>query len=175
MEYNCVLIKVDWLAACIALRVVSAVLVVFFRHWCKICTILQPMGNKGRYLKKCPKPWWPIRSEERWTQYTPTTLLSQRKLALTARNKLLHCKVIWAAKKFKNWTSFLIRPRSDLACHQKPNPCCEIVPLCYKLKVSLLARLCHQYLPLHIGILWYSASLIWINSSIKKNRCLSSQ
>jgi hypothetical protein len=29
VEYNCVLTKVDWLAVCIALRVVGAVLVVF--------------------------------------------------------------------------------------------------------------------------------------------------
>jgi hypothetical protein len=41
VEYNCSLIKVDWLAACIALRVVGAVLVVYLRHWRKICTILQ--------------------------------------------------------------------------------------------------------------------------------------
>jgi hypothetical protein len=33
------LIKVDWLDACIALRVVGAVLVVFLRRWRKICTI----------------------------------------------------------------------------------------------------------------------------------------
>jgi hypothetical protein len=41
--------KVDWLAACIALRVVGggAVMVVFLRRWRKICTILQPMGSKG--------------------------------------------------------------------------------------------------------------------------------
>jgi hypothetical protein len=50
------LIIVDWLAACIALRVVGAVLVVHLWRWRKIYTILQPMGNKGRYLKKCPKP-----------------------------------------------------------------------------------------------------------------------
>ncbi len=30
---NCTLIKVDWLSACIALRVVGAVLVVFLRRW----------------------------------------------------------------------------------------------------------------------------------------------
>jgi hypothetical protein len=47
--------KVDWLAACIALRVVGAVLVVFRRRWRKICTILQPMGSKVRYLKKSTK------------------------------------------------------------------------------------------------------------------------
>ncbi len=37
VDYNCALIKVDWLAACIAPRVVGAVLVVFLR----------PMGSKG--------------------------------------------------------------------------------------------------------------------------------
>jgi hypothetical protein len=47
MEYNCVLTKVDWLAVCISLREVGAVLVVFFRRWRKTCTILQPMESKG--------------------------------------------------------------------------------------------------------------------------------
>jgi hypothetical protein len=56
IEYNCVLIKVDWLTACIALRVVDAVLIVFLRRWRKICTILQPKGgSKSRYPKKCPE------------------------------------------------------------------------------------------------------------------------
>jgi hypothetical protein len=48
--------KVDWLAACVALRMVGAVLVVLLWLWRKICTILQPMGCNGRYLKKCPNP-----------------------------------------------------------------------------------------------------------------------
>ncbi len=75
------------LACCLfALRVVGAVLVVFLRR--KICTILQPMGSKGRYLKKSTKPCWPIRSKETWTKYTPTALLSKSKLAWTARNTL---------------------------------------------------------------------------------------
>jgi hypothetical protein len=39
VEYNCSLIKVYWLAACIALRVVGAVLVVFPRPGHKTCTI----------------------------------------------------------------------------------------------------------------------------------------
>jgi len=43
VENNCVLTKVDWLAACIALKVVGAVLVVFLWRSRKICTILQPM------------------------------------------------------------------------------------------------------------------------------------
>jgi hypothetical protein len=38
-EYICPLIKVDWLAGCIALRVVGALFVVFPRRWRKICTI----------------------------------------------------------------------------------------------------------------------------------------
>ena len=36
VECNCSLIKVDWLAACIALRVLGAVLVVLLRHCRKI-------------------------------------------------------------------------------------------------------------------------------------------
>jgi hypothetical protein len=43
VEYNCLLIEVDWLAACIALRVVGAALVVFLRRWRKICT--NPSAN----------------------------------------------------------------------------------------------------------------------------------
>jgi hypothetical protein len=35
--------KLDWLDACIALRVVGAVFVVFLPHWRKICTIRQRM------------------------------------------------------------------------------------------------------------------------------------
>jgi hypothetical protein len=52
VEYICALVKVDWLAACIAVREIGAVLVVFLRLWRKICTILQPVESKSRYLKK---------------------------------------------------------------------------------------------------------------------------
>ncbi len=41
------LTKVDWLTACVSLREVGAVLIVFFRRWRKTCTILQPMESKG--------------------------------------------------------------------------------------------------------------------------------
>ncbi len=54
MEDNCSSKKVDWLAAFIALRLVGAVLVPFLRRWRKICTNLQPIGSKGRYLKNVP-------------------------------------------------------------------------------------------------------------------------
>jgi hypothetical protein len=104
VEFNCAMRKVDWLAACIALGVVGAVLVVFLRCWRKICTILQPVRSKGRYLKKCSKPCWPIKGKETWTKYgtTSVTLLSQRKLALTERNTLLRNKIIWSHKNLKN-------------------------------------------------------------------------
>jgi hypothetical protein len=36
---------VDWLAACIALRVVGAVLVVFLQRWRKICTANWKQGS----------------------------------------------------------------------------------------------------------------------------------
>jgi hypothetical protein len=57
VENNCSLIKMDWLPACIALRVFGTVhvLVIFRRRWCKICTIIQPMGSNCQYVKKCPK------------------------------------------------------------------------------------------------------------------------
>jgi hypothetical protein len=49
------LIKVDWLAACTALRVVGTVFVIFYRRRHTICIVIQPMGSKGRYLKMCHK------------------------------------------------------------------------------------------------------------------------
>jgi hypothetical protein len=42
VEYNCALIKVDWLAACIALRVIGAVFFIFLRRW---RTIAQPSSQ----------------------------------------------------------------------------------------------------------------------------------
>jgi hypothetical protein len=56
MEYICVLIKVFGLLKEIELGVVGAVLVGFLLRWRKICTIPKPLGSKGRYLGKCPKP-----------------------------------------------------------------------------------------------------------------------
>ncbi len=121
----------DWLDAWLAQRVVGVVLVVSLRRWRNICTIvqLQPIGSKNRYLKKCTKPCWPIRSKETWTKYTPTTSLGQAKLTLPGEKHFLHYKIIGAPKKFKNWPRPLLRPRTDHACPQKPNPSRETVPL----------------------------------------------
>jgi hypothetical protein len=37
MEYNCALMKVDWLAACNAQRVVGTKFVIFLWYWHTIC------------------------------------------------------------------------------------------------------------------------------------------
>ncbi len=37
--YNCAFIKVDWLVACIAVRVVGTVFVIFLRRWRTIFTV----------------------------------------------------------------------------------------------------------------------------------------
>jgi hypothetical protein len=52
VEYNCGLIKVDWLATCIALGVVGAVLVAFLQHWRKIRTILQTREARTREMSQ---------------------------------------------------------------------------------------------------------------------------
>ncbi len=48
--------QVDWLATCIALRVVGDVFVIFLRRWHTICTVLQPMGSKGPIPEEILKP-----------------------------------------------------------------------------------------------------------------------
>ncbi len=120
----------DWLAACMALRVIDAVIVIFLQHWRKIFTVLQPMGkeSKGRHLNKCPKPCCPIRSKETWTK--PLILLSQRKLALTARQlhfsrykSLEHLKKVktrfiqWSGLRTWCYTKCQIRQKSLRICN----------------------------------------------------------
>ncbi len=66
MECNCALIKVDWLAACIAVRVVGAVLVISLQRWRTICTILQPIPVSSRCAVAYIEQWlsdfssWPL-------------------------------------------------------------------------------------------------------------------
>jgi hypothetical protein len=47
VEYNCSIIKVYWLDACIALRVIGAVLVVFLRRWRKIILKSSKCASEG--------------------------------------------------------------------------------------------------------------------------------
>ncbi len=129
MEYTCALIKVDCLAACIALKVIGAVFVIFLWRWRTIYTVLQQMGSKDRYLKKCPKHRWPIRIKETCTKYTPLTLLSQRKLALTARIHFL-AYTVKSLKQLKNLKNGLVHCLGlELTIHVIKNPSRETVPL----------------------------------------------
>ncbi len=50
------------------------------------------MESKGRYLKKSPKPCWPIKSKETWIKYALLAQISQRKLAFN-REKYTFCVV----------------------------------------------------------------------------------
>ncbi len=91
VEYNSLLIKVDFLiAACIALRAVGAVFVIFLRRWRSICTVLQPMGSKGRYLEEMSQTLWTNKKQGKLDEVHAAniTVVSQRILALTARNTL---------------------------------------------------------------------------------------
>jgi hypothetical protein len=69
---------------------------------------------------------------------TSITLLSQRELALTARNTLY--AFIGTSTKFKNWPRPLFGPPTDHACHQKPNPSRETVPFNVTIDVLLFNK-----------------------------------
>jgi hypothetical protein len=77
--------KVDWLAACIALGDVGTVLIVFLNIAQSSSQWEAWADTKNKRSKHCQ----PIRRKETLTKYTPLTVLNQRKLALTARNKLV--------------------------------------------------------------------------------------
>ncbi len=119
------------LAACIARRVVGAVLLVS-----GVCVKFAESSNQWEASADTwrtvptPKPCWPLRSKETWTKCTFLTLLSQRKIAFTLRETLF-ALYHWtgAPTKFKNWLRPLFRPRTDHDCRQKPNPSRETVPL----------------------------------------------
>ncbi len=58
------------------------------------------------------------------------SLLSQRKLALTARNiHFLHYKIIRAHKKCKKWPLSVFMTKTSHKCQQKTNPSRHTVPL----------------------------------------------
>ncbi len=155
MEYNCLLIKksgLAWLAACIVLRVVGAVLIVFLRHWRTVCTILQPMGCKGRYLKKCPKPCLPIRSKETWIKYRYTS--TTYKTSVNPRKQYTFCiiKSFEQIKIFKNdpvlylgleLTIQVIKSQIHLVRQSVLRLICYVFTfsLVVSLKVSILARI----------------------------------
>ncbi len=115
------LAKVEWLAACIALKVVGGVLVVFLRCWRKICTILQPMGSNGQDLKKSTKTCSPIRSTETWIKYTP--LISKPTQTRINRDKksLEHLRTLKTGRVPYLGLELTLKA-------QQPNPTRETVP-----------------------------------------------
>ncbi len=68
-----------------SIRMGGVVLVNFSCCWHTTYKILQSIGSKGRCLKKCSKPCWPIRTKVTW-QITPLILLSQFNFTFTGRN-----------------------------------------------------------------------------------------
>jgi hypothetical protein len=85
---------VDWLAACISLRVFGAVLVVFLRRWRKIAQSTSQWEARADTRRNVLNY-----ADQLKAKYTPVTLLSQCKLAVTARNTFLAFKIIRAPKK----------------------------------------------------------------------------
>ncbi len=84
---------------------------------------------------------------ETWTEYMLLTLLSQCKLALPARNKLLRYKIIGVSKKFKHWPRPLFRPKTDQAYHQKANTPHETVPLSLDVQTKYILMYNHGDFP----------------------------
>ncbi len=100
---------------------VGAVLVVFLQRWRIICTIPKPIGSKGRYLTKCPKPCRPIRSKEKGNLdlehaanlIKPTqTRINRQKYTFCVIKSLEHLKNV------QNCPRPLFRPGTDHTCHQ---------------------------------------------------------
>jgi hypothetical protein len=88
VEYNCSLKKVDWLAACIALRVLYLALYLLFSSGVGV-QFAQSASQWDQGMR--PEEIYQTlltNKKETWVKYTTLTLLSRRKLALTARNTL---------------------------------------------------------------------------------------
>jgi hypothetical protein len=119
MEYNCLLIKVAWLALGIALRVDGTVLVVYLWRWRKICTILKPIRKQG-----------PIPEEMSQTPLTTANIIKPTQTRINLE-ECTFCiiKSLEHQKNVKNWLRPLFRPRTDHVCHQKLNPSRETVLL----------------------------------------------
>ncbi len=130
VKCNCSLIKMDWLATCIALRLVGAGLIIFLWRWRKICTILHPMGSKGPIPEEIYQTIL-TNKKETWIKYTLLAVPVRPTQTRINREKftLFRYKIIGAPKKFKNWPRPSFRSRTDHARSQKPNPSRETVPL----------------------------------------------
>ncbi len=126
MEYNCALIKVDWLAVCIVLSVVGAVFENFLQRWRKFCTVQSSSKWEARVIP-VEMSQAPLTNKKQGNldKYTPLKLLSQRKLGITARNRLFALLNHWSTQNFLK----MAQSRTDHTCHLKQNPSHETVSL----------------------------------------------
>ncbi len=104
----------DWLAACIALGVqVGAV-------------------SRADTCPKCSKPCWPLLTNKKQVNLDSIHVSNIIKPMQTPINRVKYCFCVKKSLehlKIENWSRPLFRPRTYHACHQKPNPSREIVPL----------------------------------------------
>ncbi len=77
-----------WLAAYIALGVVEAVFVTFLPALAYNMRSPPANGKQGPIHEEMSQTLLTNKNKEKWTKYTPLTLLNQRELALIARNTL---------------------------------------------------------------------------------------
>ncbi len=89
-------------------KVIGVLLVSFPCRWHTICKILQPIGRNCWFLKKCPKPCWPIRRKEKTNTENTRCSCNQHSVIFTSRNMFISMEIGWAHRKFKNQTQLVI-------------------------------------------------------------------
>jgi hypothetical protein len=85
---------VDWLAACIAPRVVGAVLAVFLRHWRKICVIKssEHLNNLKTSRETVPVLKW------RFSQWNPKIVNAENLLHRILQPEVFCFRLNWEAR-----------------------------------------------------------------------------
>ncbi len=86
-------------------------------RWHTVCKIIQPIGIKGWWLKKCPKPCWPKRSKEKCAYIRGT------QLTLSIQPTVIKH---WTQKIFEFFINrkkyFDLKPEEPLKNQNKPLP-----------------------------------------------------
>ncbi len=113
----------DWLDACIALRVVGLCWSFSSGEGVKFSQSSSQWEASADTLINVPNPVYQYIAGN-LDKVHAAKLLSQRKLAITTRREInfLRFKIIGTPKTLKNRPRPLFRPRTDHACHQKTVP-----------------------------------------------------
>ncbi len=122
------MIKVEWFAAGVLLILRSRGLVTGQICRCRICTFIQPTGNRGLLHL-------PMRSDNIMTKNMQITLSSRVGFAFTARNTKLFFPGYTKSENFKKLLRLLFRLRSTHAYQIRSNPSCDPVPFVIHLNV----------------------------------------